>query len=152
MKAYAYIEGTSCGATGPAGIGVVIRDPCGKNLASIGSYIGVTGDHVALLRALIMALRESQRLGLRKIKIYTSSRWLVEQILNQYAYNDPMIARLVGVAKRLMGRLNLPELVCIPVENNQEACRLAQSVRDRSKVVQFPVERYVECRLSVVSG
>jgi ribonuclease HI len=141
VKAYVYIAGVTDGDPGAAGVGVIIRDPCGAILASISRYVGVTTRDIAQYRALVTGLREAEGLWLRRIKIYTDSMMLPGQVACEYPFIGPRVHPLHGMARRCMQRFDQCEVIRIPSGKIEEAKDLAQMAVADCKVIQFPVER-----------
>lgn len=141
MNAYVYIAGETDGDPGPAGVGVIIRDPCGGILASISRYLGVTTQDIAQYRALVTGLREAERLWLKRIKIYTDSVMLQGQVASECPFIAPRVNLLHRMARKWMQRFDRCEVIRIPSGKIQEAKTLAHMAMVDCGVIQFPVER-----------
>lgn len=136
-----FIEGISDGDPGPAGVGVIIKDPCGQILSTINQYLGVTTEDIARYRALIAALEEARRLSLRGIKVYTVSNVLQGQVLSEHPLMVPRIVPLHRLVRKLMESFECCEVVRIPSDRNQDAKKLANEGVENCQVIQFPAER-----------
>lgn len=63
-----YSDGGARGNPGPAGIGFVIQDAMGNELAAAGEYIGEATNNFAEYSALIAALRRALELGASEVR------------------------------------------------------------------------------------
>lgn len=128
-----YIDGASRGNPGPAGGGVVLKGPDGKTAHEIIIPFGRTTNNVAEYGALISSLEESRRRGARKIRIYSDSLLLVNQMTGLYRVRNERILPLWNAAQALIKHFDAWEIRHIPRKANKEADRLANMAASRSE-------------------
>ena len=75
-----FIDGASRGNPGPAGIGAVLKNGQGQVVAKLYKYIGETTNNVAEYLALLYALCEAQRQGMKSVAVNTDSELLAKQL------------------------------------------------------------------------
>lgn len=120
-----YADGASQGNPGPSAIGATIKDKEGRLLASISRGIGTTTNNQAEYRALIAALEEAIRLGVRQADIYLDSELVVRQLNGKYRVKNAALKPLFQKAKQLRSCLENCTVNHIPRQQNAEADRLA---------------------------
>src|SRR3982750_3288988 len=94
-------DGGSRGNPGPAGIGVVIRAKDGTPLVTLGRFIGRATNNVAEYRALITALEEAKKLGVKKLLIRGDSELIVKQMRGEYRVKNADLRDLYDEAQFL---------------------------------------------------
>jgi ribonuclease HI len=75
-----FSDGGSRGNPGPAGCGAVITDKDGNVLKKLKKYIGITTNNQAEYQALILGLKEAEKMGAEKMTCYLDSLLVVEQL------------------------------------------------------------------------
>jgi ribonuclease HI len=118
-------DGAARGNPGPAAIGVVIKDEQGKFIARISRSIGTATNNQAEYRAVIAALREAIRLGIKKIDVSLDSELIVRQLSGRYRVKNPILRSLHDEVKQLTNRIEVLTIQHIPGEKNGEAHHLA---------------------------
>ncbi len=122
----AYVDGSSHGSPGPAGIGVIVEDSaggCTRIAKAIGWQDNNVAEYVALLEALQCALAKSAR----SLHVYSDSDVVVRQMCGDYACRSPRLYSLNWICRKLARSLEFA-ITRIPRERNIEANHLANSV------------------------
>jgi ribonuclease HI len=83
-KVVVHVDGGSRGNPGPAGIGVVITDADGGELARANDYIGEATNNEAEYEALLLGLDRARALGSREIEIVNDSQLVERQVRGEY--------------------------------------------------------------------
>ncbi|MCK5434499.1 MAG: ribonuclease HI family protein [Dehalococcoidales bacterium] len=124
-KAVIYADGASRGNPGPAAIGVTIKDKKGKLITFISQRIGRATNNQAEYRAIIAALEEATRLGVKQVEIKTDSELVVRQINGEYRVKKATLKPLYQQVKQLQSQLKSFTITHIPRQQNIEADKLA---------------------------
>ena len=131
-KAVIFTDGASRGNPGSAAIGAVIKDEQGKLISSISRCIGRATNNQAEYRAIIAALEEAIRLGVKQVDIKMDSELVVKQINGEYRVKKATLKPLYQQVKQLRGSLEGFTITHIPRQQNIEADNLAnKALRDR---------------------
>ena len=120
-----YADGASRGNPGSAAIGVTIKDKRGKLITFISQRIGRATNNQAEYRAIIAALEEAIRLGVKQVEIKTDSELVVKQINGEYRVKKVTLKPLYQQVKQLQGSLEGFTITHIPRQQNTEADKLA---------------------------
>ena len=83
-----YTDGASRGNPGKSGVGGVIISPSGLVVREISEYIGLQTNNYAEYYALELSLKEAITLKIRKIKIFSDSKLVVEQLNGRWKINN----------------------------------------------------------------
>jgi len=126
----ANIDGAARGNPGPAAYGVVVRRPDGKTHESLGKYIGRTTNNVAEYYALIAALDYAAASGIRRLRVYSDSQLIVNQIKGIYKVKHPDLRPLHERAKKQAAGLESFTIQYVPREENRDADELANAALD----------------------
>jgi len=129
-KVIIYADGASRGNPGQAAIGAVILDEQGRLIASVSRRIGRATNNQAEYRAIIAALEEAIRLGLRQVDIRLDSELVVKQINGEYRVKKVTLKPLCQQVKQLLGSLEGFTIAHIPRRQNMEADKLANKALD----------------------
>jgi acyl dehydratase/ribonuclease HI len=132
----ANIDGAARGNPGPAAYGVVIRRPDGATQESLGKYIGRHTNNVAEYYALIAALDYAAAQGIRRLRVYSDSQLIVNQIKGLYKVKHPGLRPLHERAKKQAAALESFLIQYVPREQNQDADDLANAALDGTKGVK----------------
>ena len=124
-KAIIYADGASRGNPGPAAIGATIKDKRGKLITFISQRIGKTTNNQAEYRAIIAALEEASRLGVKQVDIKMDSELVVRQINGEYRVKKATLKPLYQRVKQLQGQFEGCTLTHVPRQQNKEADNLA---------------------------
>jgi len=129
-KAVIFTDGASRGNPGSAAIGAVIKDEQGKLISSISRCIGRATNNQAEYRAIIAALEEAIRLGVKQVDIKMDSELVVKQINGEYRVKKATLKPLYQQVKQLRGSLEGFTITHIPRQQNIEADKLANKALD----------------------
>jgi acyl dehydratase/ribonuclease HI len=126
----ANIDGAARGNPGPAAYGVLIRRPDGAKHESLGKYIGRHTNNVAEYYALIAALDYAAASGIRRLRVYSDSQLIVNQIKGLYKVKHPDLRPLHERAKKQAAGLESFTIQYVPREQNRDADDLANAALD----------------------
>jgi acyl dehydratase/ribonuclease HI len=132
----ANIDGAARGNPGPAAYGVVVRRPDGKTHESLGKYIGRTTNNVAEYYALIAALDYAAASGIKRLRVYSDSQLIVNQIKGLYKVKHPDLRPLHERAKKQAAGLESFSIQYVPREQNRDADDLANAALDSTSGVK----------------
>jgi acyl dehydratase/ribonuclease HI len=132
----ANIDGAARGNPGPAAYGVVVRRPDGTTHESLGKYIGRTTNNVAEYYALIAALDYAAASGIRRLRVYSDSQLIVNQIKGLYKVKHPDLRPLHERAKKQAASLESFTIQYVPREQNRDADDLANAALDSTSGVK----------------
>lgn len=128
----AYVDGSSHGNPGPAGIGVVLVDSKGEK-RTIAKWIGLQDNNVAEYVALLEALQFAVALGARSLHVYSDSQIVVKQMKGEYVCRRGRMYSLNYTCRKLARSLRF-SIAHVPREDNEEANRLANEVVHRRRM------------------
>jgi len=126
----ANIDGAARGNPGPAAYGVVIRRPDGATHESLGKYIGRHTNNVAEYYALIAALDYAAASGIKRLRVFSDSQLIVNQIKGLYKVKHPDLRPLHERAKKQAAALESFTIQYVPREQNRDADDLANAALD----------------------
>jgi acyl dehydratase/ribonuclease HI len=126
----ANIDGAARGNPGPAAYGVIVRRPDGKTHESLGKYIGRATNNVAEYYALIAALDYAAASGIRRLRVFSDSQLIVNQIKGLYKVKHPDLRPLHERAKKQAAGLESFTIQYVPREQNSDADKLANAALD----------------------
>ena len=136
-----FIDGASRGNPGPAGIGVAFMDG-GTPGRRLSRYIGETTNNVAEYLALIYALQQALRDGVRVLTVYTDSELLARQMSGRYRVRDPQLKLFHELALELARGFARCSIQHVPRSRNTQADRLAgAAVKGRQKTAAAPISQ-----------
>ncbi len=120
-----YIDGSSIGNPGKSGIGYLIYQ--GNELLKKRSvYLGIQTNNFAEYMALIFPLIDAIEGNQKKVKVFSDSKLVCEQVKGSFKVKNKNIYPLFVLAKNLISKLDSFEITHIDRENNQEADELAK--------------------------
>lgn len=130
-----YIDGSSMGNPGDAGIGVIFADG-ETTVKNISRFIGCQTNNVAEYSALIAGLQEALDMHLKRIRIFSDSQLLCRQINGAYKVKNENIKILFEQARSLLKGFESVRVEEIPREKNKGADKLARLAvkKQRSKI------------------
>jgi len=130
-----YIDGSSMGNPGDAGIGVVFQDG-EQTIKNISRYIGTQTNNIAEYSALVCALQEALVMKLLEVRVFSDSELLCRQLKGEYKVKNEAIKELFMQATDMIKGFKSFSLNQIPREKNCGADKLARlAVKEqRSKV------------------
>jgi acyl dehydratase/ribonuclease HI len=132
----ANIDGAARGNPGPAAYGVVIRRPDGGTHESLGKYIGRATNNVAEYYALIAALDYAAASGIKRLRVFSDSQLIVNQIKGLYKVKHPDLRPLHERAKKQAATLESFTIQYVPREQNRDADDLANAALDGTSGVK----------------
>src|SRR5258708_1189823 len=132
----ANIDGAARGNPGPAAYGVVIRRPDGATHESLGKYIGRHTNNVAEYYALIAALDYAAASGIKRLRVYSDSQLIVNQIKGLYKANPPAFPPLPQPPKKQAASLETFTIQYVPREQNRDADDMANAALDSTSGVK----------------
>jgi len=132
----ANIDGAARGNPGPAAYGVIVRRPDGKTHESLGKYIGRATNNVAEYYALIAALDYAAASGIRRLRVFSDSQLIVNQIKGIYKVKHPDLRPLHERAKKQAAGLETFTIQYVPREKNRDADDLANEALDSTSGVK----------------
>ena len=132
-EARLHCDGASSGNPGPAGIGMVLCDSDGTEMAAWGESIGRATNNVAEYAALIAGLTHALELGVREIDVRADSQLLVYQITGRYKVKNARLADMHAEATALLGRFDKWQARHVPREQNRKADGLAAAAVKKAK-------------------
>jgi len=125
VQLVAYVDGSSHGSPGPAGIGVIVEDADGERVR-IAKWIGWQDNNVAEYVALLEALQCALDRKARSLFVFSDSDVVVRQMCGEYACRSPRLYSLHWICRKLARTLEFA-IMRIPREHNREANDLANS-------------------------
>jgi probable phosphoglycerate mutase len=125
-----FIDGGSRGNPGPAGYGVVIKNPEEEILHHFSGYLGVHTNNVAEYSGLLAALEFALQKKLHHVRILSDSELLVRQMKGHYRVKSPGLQPLHQRAKEMAAQIPRFEIEHIRRELNREADALANEAMD----------------------
>ena len=121
-----YIDGSSIGNPGKSGIGYLIYQ--GSELLKKRSvYLGIQSNNFAEYMALIFPLIDAIEQNKKKVKVFSDSKLVCEQVKGNFKVKNKNIYPLFVLVKNLISKLDSFEITHIDRENNQEADQLAKA-------------------------
>ena len=128
----ANVDGGSRGNPGPAGYGVVVRDPRGEIVARLKKYIGINTNNVAEYFGLIAALDYAQNHGIRALRVESDSELMVKQLRGQYKVKSAELKPLFERAKKMSQTFESFRISHVYREQNKEADALVNQALDET--------------------
>lgn len=133
-------DGGSRGNPGPAGFGVVVRDPSGQDLVTYGRFIGHATNNVAEYRGLIAGLSKALELNVRRAEVFGDSELVVRQMKGEYRVKNEGLRPLFEEAQQLAGRFDNIRFIHVRREHNKLADKLYNRAIDRKAEVYDVIE------------
>ena len=130
MKAVLHTDGGARGNPGPAGIGVVLRDPNGEVIGEIAEGIGEATNNVAEYSALIAGLEMALAKGVTEIEVYMDSELVISQLKGEWKIKNDRLRSLAVKARALLNRFEQKSLQHVRRELNSDADKLANQGMD----------------------
>jgi ribonuclease HI len=120
-----YIDGSSQGNPGPAGIGVIVTQD-GEIIKNLSVYLGIQTNNFAEYMALIFGLQEAFILRAKTVKVYTDSQLLFRQVNNEYKIKSPNLIGLHSQVRHLLSAFDSAKIEYISRDKNRGADKLAR--------------------------
>jgi ribonuclease HI len=125
-----YVDGGARGNPGPAGIGVVIVDEQGAELARGNDFIGEATNNVAEYRALLLGLERASELGAREVEVVNDSQLVARQVTGEYKVKKDDLKPLHRRALAALRRFERWQVRSVPREQNDLADELVNEAID----------------------
>ena len=84
-----YTDGAVSGNPGEGGIGCVVYDAAGNELAAVNEYIGHATNNIAEYKALLLGLKIALEFKPLNIEFYADSELVVKQVKGEYKVSNP---------------------------------------------------------------
>jgi ribonuclease HI len=131
-------DGAARGNPGPASAGAVLidadrpdaTDPDAPPMSVVAKPLGVQTNNVAEYTALVLALREAERLGAREIDLRLDSKLIVEQLHGRWRVKDAKLQPLHAECRRLVAGFARWQARHEPRATNRAADALANLALD----------------------
>ncbi len=120
-----YCDGASSGNPGPSGIGIVIENTSGSELAAWGEHIGKSTNNAAEYTALIRGLEKALEMGVKKVEVRTDSQLMERQLVGIYRVKSASLKPLFEKAASLLRDFENWAVNHIDREYNKKADKLA---------------------------
>jgi ribonuclease HI len=125
-----YVDGGARGNPGPAGIGVVVTDEEGTELARANHYIGIATNNVAEYRALLLGAEQARTLGADEAAFVNDSQLIARQLTGEYRVKSSDLRPLHEQALQRLGRFRSWSIRSVPRERNELADALVNEAID----------------------
>ncbi len=126
------VDGASRGNPGESGIGVAIFDRDSNLINETCDYLGVATNNIAEYKALILGVKLSMKLNVKKILFKSDSELMVKQIKGEYRVKNPQLKLLFTEVQSLLKKLPNWKIMHVRREENREADLLANKGIDTS--------------------
>ena len=125
-----YVDGGARGNPGPAGVGAVLEDDTGNELARANAYIGEATNNVAEYRALLLGHERARELGVRDLEIVNDSQLVARQLTGEYRVKNEDLKLLHDQARRALRQFEHWSVRSVPREKNEVADALVNEAID----------------------
>jgi ribonuclease HI len=125
-----YVDGGSRGNPGPAGVGAVVTDPDGEELARANDYIGVATNNAAEYRALLLGVESARALRAREVEIVNDSQLVERQMRGEYRVKKPELRVLHEEVLESLKGFERWSIRSVPREQNELADMLVNEAID----------------------
>lgn len=127
-----YVDGSSRGNPGPAGIGYYIVGENGEMLARGGEFVGFATSRVAEYYALREGVEKAIELGLKRVRFVGDNLMMINQMNGIYKIkNRDLLPIYADIRKKVADGFEAVSFVHVKRELNGEADREANSAIDR---------------------
>ncbi len=129
MKIILSTDGASRGNPGAAAIGIVLTDPHGRIIETLGEKIGIATNNEAEYRALLRGLERALHHA-TDIEIRTDSELMARQLKGIYKVRAENLKSLHEQAQRALKKFKRVTIAIVPRELNRRADELANQALD----------------------
>ncbi len=133
-----YIDGVSRGNPGSTGVGVVLCDADEQVLRQIGSFLGELTDLEAVAKSLLIGLEIATAADTSELAVFSSSEWVVRQVLGQGRPPGGSLGMMVAQAQMLLLRFETWQINHLPTAENALAVALAEHAAQAGHDVETP--------------
>jgi ribonuclease HI len=125
-----HVDGGARGNPGPAGIGVLVSDEDGNELARANDYIGQATNNVAEYHALLLGLEQARALGAREVAIVNDSELVARQVDGEYRVKSADLRPLHSQALKMLSGFERWSIRSVPRAENELADTLVNEALD----------------------
>ena len=125
-----YVDGGARGNPGPSGVGIVIEDAEGNELARANDYIGIATNNAAEYRALLLGLEKARALGAREVAIVNDSQLVARQLSGEYRVKSADLRPLHQQAMKALRGFDRWSIRSVPRAENELADTLVNDAID----------------------
>ena len=125
-----HVDGGARGNPGPAGVGVVVTDEGGNELARANDFIGKATNNEAEYHALLLGLKLASQLGARDVEVVNDSQLVARQITGEYRVKKEELKPLHAQARALLRGFERWQVRSVPREQNELADELVNDAID----------------------
>ncbi len=127
-----YTDGGARNNPGPAGIGAILLNEKGDEVASVSEYIGEATNNQAEYKAVIAAFKKAKELGAEELDFYLDSELVVKQLKREYKVKNKDLAPLFVQIHNDSLSFKKVTYNHVPREQNKEADRLVNLAIDKA--------------------
>ena len=131
-KLIIYTDGGSRGNPGPSGIGAVLLDENRGVVKELSKYIGQATNNQAEYQALIMALDEAKKIGVKEVDVFMDSELIVKQMNREYKVKNKDLAPLFIKVYNLTLNFSKANFTHVRREHNKRADELVNLALDKA--------------------
>jgi ribonuclease HI len=125
-----HVDGGARGNPGPSGVGVVVTDQRGAELARANDYIGEATNNEAEYHALLLGLERARALGAREVAIVNDSQLVARQLTGEYRVKSDDLRPLHTAAMRALREFDRWSIESVPRDQNELADALVNEAID----------------------
>ena len=125
-------DGAARGNPGPAGVGVVLVDPEGNVVEKLARGIGWATNNVAEYRALIEGLKLARSHGADRLRVFSDSALMVQQMRGAYKVRHEALRPLHRAALQALADFERWSIRTVPRARNAHADALVNAALDRA--------------------
>jgi ribonuclease HI len=129
-KVVAHVDGGARGNPGPAGIGVVLSDPDGNQLATANEFIGEATNNVAEYRALLLGVQLAAGAGASELEVVNDSELVARQLTGDYKVKHEGLKPLYAEAIEALSAFERWSVRSVPRGENELADQLVNDAID----------------------
>lgn len=120
-----FTDGAARGNPGPAGAGVMLRDPAGAEVATLAEYLGSLTNNEAEYKALLLGLELARRHGARELVVHMDSELIVRQLAGRYRVKAEHLKPFFERARKELSGFDRASVLHVRREQNRDADLLA---------------------------
>ena len=146
--AYIYVDGGSRGNPGPAAAAYVVKSLDHETtLEKKARYIGEATSNVAEYTAILDALKQAHKQGIKKVLIRSDSELVVKQLKGLNKINDPELLRLFLACQNEIDEFAVFGVEHVPRAENAEADKMVrEAIRAHTKAETIEPGAGGQCR------
>lgn len=121
-----YVDGSSKGNPGPAGIGYCVMDEDGRILKRGGEFIGFASSRVAEYFAMKEGMEQALEMGMRSVCFMTDSLMVVNQLKGIFRISNKDVLPMFRDIKQMSRELERVKFIHVPRSRNTIADKEAR--------------------------